>query len=135
MQHYIKGIPVSKEVYDQYESKQKKKKRTIILVICIVVIGTIGLFAASFIGGKYLMKKSDAYHTAEEVINKSEEIKAITGDIESIDFSSGNIRTSNGDGEANLYLDVDGEEKDVTVYIYLSKENGKWTTHEIEVEE
>ncbi|GGB74690.1 hypothetical protein GCM10007424_13290 [Flavobacterium suaedae] len=135
MQHYIKGIPVSKEVYDEYQLKQKKKKRTILLVVSIFIIGTIGLFIASFIGGKYLIKKSDAYHIAEEVIQKNKEIKEITGDIEDIDFSSGSIHTSNGDGEASLYLDVEGEKKDVTVYLYLSKENGEWVTHDIEIEE
>lgn len=134
MQHYIKGIPVNKEIYDQYQLKQKKNKRIILVVVSIIVIGTIGLFIASFLGGKYLMEKSDAYRIAEEVIHKNKEIKEITGNIEDVDFSSGNIHMSNGDGEASLYLDVDGEEKDVTVYIYLTKENGKWITHDIEVE-
>ena len=135
MQYYIKGIPVSKEDYDQYQLKQKKKKQTILLVVSIVVIGSIVLFTASFFGAKYLIKKSDAFHFAEEVIQKNKEVKEITGDIEDIDFSSGSINTDNGYGEASLYLDVDGEKKDVTVYIYLSKENGEWVTHDIEIEE
>ena len=79
------------------------------------------------------MKNSDAYKVAITEIEKNEEILSETGGITGYGMMpTGNVSISNGNGQAQLEIKVLGNEKDLNVGVYLTKEpNGEWKLIEL----
>lgn len=114
------------------KEQQKKKSRKIIAIVIpsIIVIGAVLMFLTGS-----LMKKSDAYKTAVESIKQDANVQKQTGGIKDFGyFVTGQIKTVNDAGEANLSIKVEGQKEDVTVFVYLTKDNAGWHTQEMNIE-
>jgi hypothetical protein len=74
------------------------------------------------------MKNSDAYKVAIIEIEKNEKIITETGGIKGYGMMpTGNVSTSNGQGQAQREIKVLGNTKDLNVSVYLEKESdGQW---------
>ena len=74
------------------------------------------------------MKNSEAYKVAIEEIEQHQEILDKTGGIKGYGMMpTGNISISNGEGQAQLQIKVLGNQRDLNVHLYLTKEpNGTW---------
>jgi len=119
--------------YFKLQKEQQKKKSRKIIAIVIPSIILLGA-ALMFLGGS-MMKKSDAYKTAVESIKQDAEIQRQTGGIKDFGyFTSGQIKTVNDAGEANFSIKVEGDKKDVSVAVYLTKDNAGWHTQEMNIE-
>lgn len=117
------GDKTAKTIVVQNPNKPTKLPRILALVgIGVVYFSFILLFVGAAI------KNSDAYKVAIIEIEKNEEIIKETGGIEGYGFfPTGNINVSNGNGEAQLGIKVLGNEKDINIDVYLTKEpNGEW---------
>ena len=79
------------------------------------------------------MKDSEAYKIAIKEIERNPEIVTESGGITGYGMMpGGNISISNGVGQAQLEIKVLGNEKDLNVRVYLSKEaGGEWELKEI----
>ena len=101
-------------------------------VLALVGIGiAYFIFMFLFIGAA--LKSSDAYKLAIKEIEKNQEILTETGGIKGYGFMpAGNVKISNGNGQAQLEIKVLGNEKDVSVNVYLTKEpNAEWKLIEL----
>lgn len=101
-------------------------------ILALVGVGMIFfIFTFLFIGSA--MKNSDAYKEAIHNIEQNEEIITETGGIKGFGMMpTGGISSAGGSGEAQLRIKVLGNEKDLTVFVYLTKEpNGKWEVVEM----
>ena len=74
------------------------------------------------------MKSSEAYKVAIIEIEQNQEILLETGGIKGYGIMpKGNISITDGNGQAQLGIKVLGNEKDLNVRVYLTKEpNEKW---------
>lgn len=74
------------------------------------------------------MKNSDAYKLAIKEIEKNQEILTETGGIKGYGMiPSGSINITNGYGQAQMDIKVLGNETDLSVGVYLTREpNGEW---------
>ena len=74
------------------------------------------------------MKNSDAYKVAVNRIENNQEILTETGGIKGYGMMpTGHVSISNGYGKAQLEIEVLGNERDINVSVYLTKEpNGEW---------
>jgi len=91
--------------------------------VTLVVLLTMGLLA----GTLYMIKASAAYRTAESFILNSEEIRSAVGDHPRFGlFPAGSVRTSRGQGTADLKVHVKGSKGETDVRLMLKSENGRW---------
>lgn len=107
------------------DSPQRPSKLPIIL--SFVGIGIVFFaFVLLFVGTA--MKNSAPYKVAIQEIVKNDKILSETGGIKGYGMMpTGSVSISNGHGEAQLQIKVLGNEKDVNVNVYLTKEpDGKW---------
>ncbi len=117
------GDKVSKTIVVKNPNKPTKLPRA----LALVGIGiTFFSFTFFFVGAA--MKNSDAYKVAITEIERNQEILDETGGIKGYGFMpTGNVNISNGNGQAQLEIKVLGNEKDMSVGVYLTKEtNGEW---------
>ena len=105
----------------------KKTKKLLLIFGGLGFLGLCGIVAI-FFGIVSLMTSSDAYELSIKSIEESEDIRSIVGDIEGYGFMpSGSISTSNGLGDADFTISVDGSKKDLKVRTILVKElNSDW---------
>lgn len=102
-----------------------------LLTIIGVVVGTIVLLIAIFVGGVigiayYTISQSEATATAKEFLKKNEILKQDIGEVKDFGtFISGNVKTRNNDGGAVLILKVIGEKKTVNATVYLMFREGR----------
>jgi hypothetical protein len=122
------GDTVAKTIVVKNPSKPTKLPR----VLALAGIG-IAFFAFMFLFAGAAMKNSDAYKVAIKEIEKNQEILDETGGIKGYGFMpTGNVSISNGNGQAQLEIKVLGNEKDMSVNVYLTKEpNGEWILAEL----
>lgn len=122
------GDKVAKTIVVKNPSKPTKLPR----VLALAGIG-IAFFAFTFFFVGAAMKNSDAYKVAIKEIEKNQEILDETGGIKGYGFiPAGNVNISNGNGQAQLEIKVLGNEKDMSVSVYLTKEpNGEWMLVEL----
>jgi len=101
-----------------------------VLVLCAVAL-TYSSFLVVFVGAA--IKNSDAYKVAVQEIEYNKEIQAKTGGIVGYGIMpTGNVNISNGNGEAQLEINVIGKEQDLKVSVHLTKESGgKWKLIEL----
>ncbi len=101
----------------------------------ILALAGVGLtfFVFIFLFAGAAMKNSDAYKVAITEIEQNEDIISETGGIKGYGMMpTGNVSISNGNGQAQLEIKVLGNEKDVNVGVYLTKEpNGEWELIEL----
>jgi uncharacterized RDD family membrane protein YckC len=102
-------------------------------IIALVAIGAT-FFAAAYLFAGTAMKNSEAYKIAIEEIERNPEIATESGGIKGYGMMpGGNISIMNGIGEAQLEIKVLGNEKDLNVSVYLTKEpGGEWELKEID---
>ncbi len=107
--------------------KNPNKPRKLPLILALAGIGII-YFAFLFLSIISIMKNSAAYKVAISEIEKNEAIISETGGIKGYGMMpSGSVNVTNGNGQAQLEITVLGNEKDVTVSVYLTKEpNEEW---------
>lgn len=122
------GDKIAKAIVVKNPKKAAKAPRILALLIIGIVFFT---FVTLFVGSA--MKSSDAYKTALFEIEQNQEIISETGGIKDYGMiPTGSITVSNGYGEAQLEIKVIGNEKDINVSVYLTKEpNGKWKLIEL----
>lgn len=105
--------------------KQRKRKKWIL--ISSVLLGIVILFIGFIVAITWVLKSSDAYKVAETVVYEDEKVIGLTGGVEGINMSSGNISINNGYGTASFTMDVEGQDHDVEVYIEMKMEPlGNW---------
>ncbi|SNZ00229.1 RDD family protein [Flagellimonas pacifica] len=122
------GDKTAKAIVVKNPNKPTKLPRILVLAgIGITFFAFIFLFAGS------AMKNSDAYKVAISEIEKNEEIISEIGGIKDYGMMpTGSVNISNGYGEAQLSIKVIGNEKDLNVWAYLTKEpNGEWKLIEL----
>ncbi|WP_299158346.1 RDD family protein [uncultured Tenacibaculum sp.] len=112
--------------------KNPNKPTKLPRILALVGIG-ITFFTFIFFFAGSAMKSSDAYKVAISEIGQNEEILSEIGGIKDYGMMpTGSLNISNGYGEARLNIRVIGNEKDINVRVYLSKEpNGKWELIEL----
>lgn len=122
------GDKTAKTIVVKNPNKPTKLPRILALVGVVIAFFT---FTFLFVGSA--MKNSDAYKVAIIEIEKNEEILSETGGITGYGMMpTGNINISNGNGQAQLEIKVLGNEKDLDVGVYLTKEpNGEWKLIEL----
>ena len=122
------GDKTAKTIVVQNPNKPTKLPRILVLV----AIG-IAFFTFTFLFAGSAMKNSDAYKVAIMEIEQNEEILSETGGIKGYGMMpTGNVNISNGNGQAQLKIKVLGNEKDLNVGVYLTKEpNGEWELIEL----
>nr|WP_296620417.1 RDD family protein [Marivirga sp.] len=96
-------------------------------ILALVGVG-IAFFTFIFLFAGTAMKNSDAYKVAVKEIEQNQEILVETGGIEGYGMMPiGSVNISNGNGQAQLEIKVLGNDKDLNVSVYLTKEpNGEW---------
>ena len=113
--------------YREILEADKRRKRKTNTIVIIVVVAVIALAVTFFFMISSFVKNSDAYRAAIEHLGNDPELKAETGGINEYSVDSFHIHTSNGHGEATFDITVDGKEKDIPVYLELTKHpEGKW---------
>lgn len=107
--------------------KNPKKPKRLPRILALVGIG-IAFFAFTFLFAGTAMKNSDAYKVAVKEIEQNQEILDETGGIKGYGMMpAGSINSSNGKGQAQLEINVLGNDKDLNISVYLTKEpNGEW---------
>ncbi len=64
---------------------------------------------------------------AIEHIRNDKTVQLATGGVKEFSFTSGQISTNNGHGEASFEITVEGEQKEIDVFIELEKQpEGEW---------
>ncbi|MDQ3190456.1 MAG: RDD family protein [Bacteroidota bacterium] len=123
------GDKVAKTVVVKNPNKPTKLPR----ISALIGVGIVFFAFVYFTAGNAL-KSSDAYKMAVSEIEKNEEILTETGGIKGYGMiPAGNINISNGQGQAQLEINVLGNTKDVNVSVYLEKEpNGQWKLLELQ---
>lgn len=101
-------------------------------IITLVVVGAT-FFVFAYLFAATAMKNSEAYKTAIKEIERNQEIVTDTGGIKGYGMMpAGNISISNGVGQAQLQIKILGNEKDLDVRVYLTKEpGGEWELKEM----
>jgi uncharacterized RDD family membrane protein YckC len=122
------GDKVAKAIVVKNPNKPTKLPR----ILALVGIG-IAFFTFTFLFAGSAMKSSDVYKVAISEIEQNEEIISEIGGIKDYGMMpTGSVNISNGYGEAQLEIKVIGNEKDINVGVYLTKEpNGKWKLIEL----
>lgn len=112
--------------------KNPNKPSKLPRILALVGIGIVFMsFTILFTGTA--MKNSNAYKVAIAEIEKNEDIISETGGIKGYGMMpTGNVNISNGYGEAQMEIAVLGNEKDIDVVVYLTKQpDGDWILNEI----
>ncbi len=107
--------------------KNPNKPTRLPRILTLVGVGiTFFVFMFLFVGAA--MKNSGAYKVAVNEIENNQEILIKTGGINGYGMMpTGNVNITNGYGQAQLEIEVLGNEKDINVSVYLTKEpNGEW---------
>ncbi|HLN98991.1 MAG TPA: cytochrome c oxidase assembly factor Coa1 family protein [Pyrinomonadaceae bacterium] len=103
-------------------------KKIIVIIASVVIV--LGLIVALFVGGIigmvfYGMGNSDAANVAKEFLSKNEKLKQDIGEVKGFGkFVTGNINLNNGEGIAQLNLEVIGERKEVNAAVELVFRSG-----------
>ncbi|MCL5246695.1 RDD family protein [Cellulophaga sp. 20_2_10] len=122
------GDKTAKAIVVKNPNKPKKLPR----ILALVGIG-IAFFTFTFLFAGSAMKSSDAYKVAISKIEQNEEIVTEIGGIKKYGMMpTGSVSISNGYGEAQLEIKVIGNDKDLNVAVYLTKEpQGEWKLIEL----
>ncbi|HYE73973.1 MAG TPA: cytochrome c oxidase assembly factor Coa1 family protein [Blastocatellia bacterium] len=93
---------------------------------------TLVLICGGFFTGIFFivfgsLKSSDVYQTAVTRAQNNAEVRAALGTpIEPRFWVSGEIKTSNNLGRANLAIPISGPQGNGTIYVVAHKSGGKW---------
>jgi uncharacterized RDD family membrane protein YckC len=122
------GDKTAKAIVVKNPNKPTKLPR----VLALVGVG-IAFFTFTFLFAGSAMKNSDAYKVAISEIEQNAEIISETGGIIGYGMMpTGNVSISNGNGQTQLEIKVLGNEKDLNIGVYLTKEpNGEWKLIEL----
>jgi hypothetical protein len=103
---------------------------------CLTLIVVFALFIGGvFFAFSKIMKRSDVYVQAIELVSQNEEcIQAMGEPIEDGWFFSGSIHVSGPSGRAELAIPVSGPKGEGTIYVKAFKEAGKWHFKILEVQ-
>lgn len=102
-----------------------------ILLIVGGIIAVLGLLVALFVGSIVWVAfstigKSEAAQTAKTFLQQNEKLKSDIGEVRDFGFwVTGNINSTNSDGEATLNLKVIGAQKTVHASVNLAYRNGR----------
>lgn len=109
-----------------------KKPKKLPRILALVGVG-IAFIAFTYFCVGTAMTNSDAYKVAVKEIEKNEEIISETGGIAGYGMMpTGSVNISNGYGEAQLEIKIIGNDKNMNVEVYLTKEpNGEWALIEM----
>lgn len=112
--------------------RNAQKSKKLLRVLALISIGLCFFFFTYYFAVS-AMKKSEAYKVAIEHIELNEQIISSTGGI--LGYGSlpkGNISVTNGYGQAQLQINVLGNENDIEVHVYLEKApDGEWIMKEL----
>lgn len=102
-----------------------------ILLVVGGIIAVLGLLVALFVGGIVWVAfstigKSEAAQAAKTFLQQNEKLKGDIGEVRDFGFwVTGNINSSNSNGEATLNLKVIGAQKTVPATVNLAYRNGR----------
>jgi len=132
----LASSPEKKRLGDNYAKtivvRNPNKPSKFLRILPLVAVAIISLTSlVIFVGSA--MKSSEAYKTAVEQIEQNEQILNETEGIKGYGMMpAGSVNIENGYGQAQLQITVLGNERDVEVSVYLTKEpNGGWQVQEI----
>ncbi len=103
------------------------KKIAIIVASILIVLAFLG---ALFVGGIvavvfYSLGNSDAATTAKDFLRDNNRLERDIGDVRDFGWIvTGNVRTNDGVGQANLNLKAIGERRSVNTSVVLSSQSG-----------
>jgi len=122
------GDKVARTMVVDNPDKPKRLPR----IFALVGVG-VAFFVFTFLFAASAMKNSEAYKVAVDEIEMNEEILNETGGIKGYGMMpTGNVSISDGNGQAQLQINVLGNKKDLVVSVYLRKEqSGKWNLIEL----
>ncbi|MEW7289389.1 RDD family protein [Aquimarina sp. 2304DJ70-9] len=117
------GDKTAKTIVVKNPNKPTKLPR----ILALVAVG-LAFFTFTFLFAGTAMKNSDAYKVAIKEIEQNQEILDETGGIKGYGMMpTGSVNISNGYGQAQLEIKILGNDNDLNVSAYLTKEpNGKW---------
>ncbi|WP_299680625.1 RDD family protein [uncultured Tenacibaculum sp.] len=117
------GDKTAKTIVVKNPNKPSKLPR----ILALAGVG-IAFYTFTFLFVGSAMKNSDAYKVAVQEIEQNQEILDETGGIKGYGMMpTGSVNISNGNGQAQLEIKVLGNEKDLNISVYLTKEpNGEW---------
>ncbi|MDV2582374.1 RDD family protein [Alkalibacillus haloalkaliphilus] len=106
--------------------------KTVVVVVLMIAMAITLLFSTVI----FMITNSEAYDTAITYIEENEDVMRETGGIEGYGFvPTGSIEITNGYGESLIYIDVEGEDKDLDVAVYLTKKpDEEWVVEEFSYE-
>lgn len=122
--------------YTEFQNMRKDYKRKMRKRILLIGGGVLIVVIAFTLIILTVLRKSDAHLAAEQYISANAEIQAKTGGIKDFGmFPTGNLQISNGYGNADLNISVNGTKHDLDVFVHLEKEpNGEWQVLQMEAE-
>lgn len=117
------GDKIANTIVVQNPNKTSRLSRILALAGIVIVF-----YIFTYLLTGSVIKNSDAYKVAVQEIEKNQEILDETGGIKGYGMiPSGSLNISNGMGQAQLKIDVLGNEKDMNISVYLTKEpNSDW---------
>ncbi|MGQ2985097.1 hypothetical protein [Flavobacterium sp.] len=113
--------------YQPILEADKRRKRKTTTIVLIIVAAVIALSVTFYFMISSFVKDSDAYKAAIEHLGNDPDIKSETGGINEYNVDGFHISTTNGHGDATFNITIDGKDKDIPVYLELTKHpDGKW---------
>jgi hypothetical protein len=96
---------------------------------CLGLLVIVGLFfGAIFLGVTSIMKNTDVYKETMAKAMQNPTIKAKLGSpIEPNGMLSGNIKTDNYSGDADIHIPIKGSKAEGVIHVIATKENNIWT--------
>ncbi len=100
-----------------------------------LIIGAIIIFSSIYFGVSNIMKESQPYEYALELINKDEQLIEVLGSpIKKHGMFQGNISWVNGNKVAKIAVPISGPKGEGKLYIDATGKDDTWIYHEIRVE-
>ncbi|WP_394974637.1 cytochrome c oxidase assembly factor Coa1 family protein [uncultured Croceitalea sp.] len=100
-----------------------------------LIIGAIIIFSSIYFGVNNIMKESQPYEYALELINKDKQLIEVLGSpIKKHGMFQGNISWVNGNKVAKIAVPISGPKGEGKLYIDATGKDDTWIYHEIRVE-
>lgn len=115
---------------EHFQSVQKKWAKWALIVFA----GLIVFFAILIFTVMASLKNSEAYKLGVNKLQTNAKALAALGEPISTGMPSGNFESSGNNGSADLSFSVEGSKKKGTVYLEATKNLGKWTVQQAELE-
>jgi len=115
---------------EHFQRVQRKWAIATLIVIAVSVVLAAGGVSAAF----YALKRSDVYQSASQRVAADPQVIALLGSPIETGIPQGSVEATPADGKAQLRFSVEGPRGEGMAYIDATKQMGRWTFHQIELE-